>query len=427
MAEKKYLDDVGLDEVAQHVNRRLKVVDVMPVSANNGAVRLYSGADDDPFLQGHIYKYENNAWVDITGTAEATEVIVNVETLPTGEDIEDVFYRVTSTGKLYKGDSTNQTTSLVTPDFDSNDFEVDNNNVALSAAQRIFTGTTAEWEALTTEEKANYTVVNFSDDDNPEEFDTRLSAVENVIPSGASASNKLAARSDIYILSNQYSGATYTTVNALLEKVAADMLAKGGYGGAVGSVWTGKSYFSGTYGTNGSTAGNARLHFENAQGGYTECSFNFSSSGLGTVNWFNDVTTSTVTSGSAAPITSGGVYNALNNKTSITVTSADSVYIDNDIIYYYPQTKRMLFNRCAFVYTRGSTMPAGKTLCTITIPDGITISEKGIMIPAMLSVPTTGEELPSAVMLNPDGTIVTTNSETNYQYVIIYGVNVFFE
>lgn len=134
-----------------------------------------------------------------------------------------------------------------------------------------------------------------------------VESIQAVIPSEASSTNKLAPRSEIYILSNQYSGATYATVEALLEKVAADMLAKGGYGGAVGCVWTGKSYFSGTYGTNGSTAGNARLHFENAQASYTECTFNFTSSGLGTVNWFNDVTTSTVTSGSTAPITSGGV------------------------------------------------------------------------------------------------------------------------
>lgn len=129
-----------------------------------------------------------------------TTVIDNVDTLPTGNDIEDVFYRVTSTGKLYKGDSTNQTTTLVTPDFDSNDFDVDNNNVALSAAQRIFTGTTAEWEALTTEEKANYTVVNFSDDETPEEFDTRLSAVEDVIPSGASESNQLVTANEADLL-----------------------------------------------------------------------------------------------------------------------------------------------------------------------------------------------------------------------------------
>ena len=129
------------------------------------------------------------------------------------------------------------------------------------------------------------------------------------IPSTATeiSTSKLVTESDVYILSKQYNGATYTTVEALLTQVAADMLAKGGYGGAVGSVWTGKSYFSGTYGTNGSTAGNARLHFENAQNGYTECSFSFTSSGLGTVNWFNDVTTSTITSGSTAPITSGAV------------------------------------------------------------------------------------------------------------------------
>ena len=72
-------------------------------------------------------------------------------------------------------------------------------------------------------------------------------------------------------------------------------------------------------------------------------------------------------------------------------------------------------------------MPAGKTLCTVTIPDGITIPEKGIMIPAMLSVAATGEKLPSIVILNTDGSIVTANSETNYNYVDIYGVNIFFE
>ncbi len=134
-----------------------------------------------------------------------------------------------------------------------------------------------------------------------------IDAIEAVIPSNASSSNKLALRREIYILSNQYSGATYNTVEDLLAAVAADMLAKGGYGGAVGCVWTGKSYFSGTYGTNGSTAGHARLHFENAQDGYTECSFSFTSSGLGTVTWFNDATTSSVTSGSTAPVTSGGI------------------------------------------------------------------------------------------------------------------------
>lgn len=42
--------------------------------------------------------------------------------------------------------------------FDDDDFDVDNNNVALSAAQRMFTGTTVEWDTLTAEEQAKYSV-----------------------------------------------------------------------------------------------------------------------------------------------------------------------------------------------------------------------------------------------------------------------------
>ena len=68
---------------------------------------------------------------------------------------------------------------------------------ALDALNDTFTGTTAEWEALTADEKAKYTVVNFTDDESPEEFDARLSAVEDVIPSGASASNQLVTAADI--------------------------------------------------------------------------------------------------------------------------------------------------------------------------------------------------------------------------------------
>lgn len=55
MADKKYLNEEGLAEVAVHINRRLKVVSVMPVSASDGAVRLYTGTTDTNFISGHIY------------------------------------------------------------------------------------------------------------------------------------------------------------------------------------------------------------------------------------------------------------------------------------------------------------------------------------------------------------------------------------
>ena len=68
MAEKKYLDYNGLQDVAGHVNTRLKTVTSMPVSADNGAVRLYVGVTTNTYTQGHIYQYSttSSAWVDIT-------------------------------------------------------------------------------------------------------------------------------------------------------------------------------------------------------------------------------------------------------------------------------------------------------------------------------------------------------------------------
>ena len=49
--------------------------------------------------------------------------------------------------------------------FDTDDFDVsEENEVSLDVKQRIFTGTTAEWEALTSAEKAKYTLVNLTDD-----------------------------------------------------------------------------------------------------------------------------------------------------------------------------------------------------------------------------------------------------------------------
>lgn len=66
--EKKYLDYSGLENVAGHVNTRLKTVTTMPVSADDGAVRLYIGDTTNTYIQGHIYQYDytNTTWIDIT-------------------------------------------------------------------------------------------------------------------------------------------------------------------------------------------------------------------------------------------------------------------------------------------------------------------------------------------------------------------------
>ena len=56
MANKKYLDQTGLAEVAGYVNSRLKTVTTMPVTANDKAVRLYVGEDTENYLKGHTYE-----------------------------------------------------------------------------------------------------------------------------------------------------------------------------------------------------------------------------------------------------------------------------------------------------------------------------------------------------------------------------------
>lgn len=50
--------------------------------------------------------------------------------------------------------------------FDTNDFTNDSGDVSLNVSQRTFTGTQADWEALTTEEKKTYGTVNITDDEN---------------------------------------------------------------------------------------------------------------------------------------------------------------------------------------------------------------------------------------------------------------------
>lgn len=50
-------------------------------------------------------------------------------------------------------------------EFNTDDFEIENNVVSLDVTQRSFTGTQAEWDALTLTEKTSYGIVNITDDE----------------------------------------------------------------------------------------------------------------------------------------------------------------------------------------------------------------------------------------------------------------------
>ena len=68
--DKQFLNEVGLQSVANNVNKRLKTVETMPANAKSGQVVLYTGATSGDFVQGCIYQFDENEdeWFDITSS-----------------------------------------------------------------------------------------------------------------------------------------------------------------------------------------------------------------------------------------------------------------------------------------------------------------------------------------------------------------------
>ena len=91
MATKKYLDQTGLAEVAGYVNSRLKTVTEMPVTASDGATRLFCGETNDNYTKGHIYQFVESygAWKDLT---KVIPVWDSIEHSATAKDSGFVFF-----------------------------------------------------------------------------------------------------------------------------------------------------------------------------------------------------------------------------------------------------------------------------------------------------------------------------------------------
>lgn len=88
--EKQYLDYNGLQDVAGHVNTRLKTVTTMPVSADNGAVRLYVGNTTNTYIKGHIYQYDvsDTEWKDITSSSIPVASASTLGGIKVGSDLD---------------------------------------------------------------------------------------------------------------------------------------------------------------------------------------------------------------------------------------------------------------------------------------------------------------------------------------------------
>ena len=60
--DKKFLNEDGLQIVADNTNTRLKTITEMPLTANNNAIRLYVGETTSTYTKGHIYQYNNETY-----------------------------------------------------------------------------------------------------------------------------------------------------------------------------------------------------------------------------------------------------------------------------------------------------------------------------------------------------------------------------
>lgn len=69
-------------------------------------------------------------------------------------------------------------------EFNTDDFEIENDVVSLDVTQRSFTGTQAEWDALTTTEKAKYTLVNITDSFDSENILYADMPIGTIVPFG---------------------------------------------------------------------------------------------------------------------------------------------------------------------------------------------------------------------------------------------------
>ena len=66
--EKQFLDETGLQKVAENINSRLKTVTIMPVNPKDGQVVLYVGESGMAYTKGCIYQFDESEdeWMDIT-------------------------------------------------------------------------------------------------------------------------------------------------------------------------------------------------------------------------------------------------------------------------------------------------------------------------------------------------------------------------
>lgn len=138
------------------------------------------------YKKGGIYELQINAvtpvgtenpseegWYEYTGTyGDNSEYELTEDTTV---DSEKTYYTIAW-----------ELVSANSQEFNTDDFEIENDVVSLDVTQRTFAGTQAEWDALTTTEKAKYTLVNIIDSYDTENILYADMPIGTIVPFGGS-------------------------------------------------------------------------------------------------------------------------------------------------------------------------------------------------------------------------------------------------
>lgn len=142
--------------------------------------------DNGNYKKGGIYELQINAvtpvgtenpseegWYEYTGTyGDNSEYELTEDTTV---DSEKTYYTIAW-----------EIVSANSQEFNTDDFEIENDVVSLDVTQRSFTGTQAEWDELTTTEKAKYTLVNIIDSYDTENILYADMPIGTIVPFGGS-------------------------------------------------------------------------------------------------------------------------------------------------------------------------------------------------------------------------------------------------
>jgi hypothetical protein len=157
--EKQFLDETGLQKVAENINSRLKTVTIMPVNPKDGQVVLYVGESGMAYTKGCIYQFDESEdeWMDITPIL-TVDGAYNPQSENAQSGVALSQAQTVLMNKLFKMNTWESRTWYGLTSFTGNPIWTDGTDVYYSAGsdQYILNRATSTWESKTWEGMSSF-------------------------------------------------------------------------------------------------------------------------------------------------------------------------------------------------------------------------------------------------------------------------------